>query len=337
MRSFVAVLMSAMLMTQTAGAEPAPKVPAELSAYMIDGKVPAGDYRWLRGRFAGASPLEIKTFFEAARFNEECAAESRTTMRLKMASIGQVYDPGDDVFGQPTACRQFAQLPIPANVDWGAFSAALERVRPYALGILRGTELAEREVIGRGDFAQQLRGRPLGEQMLRYAWIESQRHEGLTRDYTQLERAIHEGILLRALQDRDEANTEWLAEQVRVKGWPSRAAVGADASESAWLLVQHADADPAFQLTALRLMTPLVAKGQVDPRDFAMLTDRVQLRLSGKQRYGTQWTCVQGKWVPKPLERDVAATDALRKGAKLDSLNENAARINAVYGSCAPG
>lgn len=334
MRSFAILWMTALLAAAPLPAQTVQEIPATLSPYLTNGVVPPGDYRWMRGRFAGASPEEAKVFYEVAKFNQACADQSRATMRQKMAAIGQSYDPGEDAFNQPIACRQFAWPLMATGSDWAAFSAALDRVKPYALGLLRGVELAEQEVIGHGDFAQQLRTRTLGEQMLRYASIENQKHEGITRDFTPLEHQVYDGIVYRALQERDQANTEWLAEAIRTKGWPSRATVGADAAGAAWLLAQHADGDPAFQLTALRLMAPLAAKGDVDPVNYAMLTDRVQLRLSGKQRYGTQWTCVAGKRAPRPLERNAPATDALRKNVNLDTLKENAARIDALYGPC---
>jgi beta-glucosidase len=46
-------------------------------------------------------------------------------------------------------------------------------------------------------------------------------------------------------------------------------------------LVQHADDDPVFQLKMLRLMEPLAAGGQVSPRNYALLYDRVMLQMVG--------------------------------------------------------
>ena len=84
-------------------------------------------------------------------------------------------------------------------------------------------------------------------------------------------------------------------------------------------------------------MEKLVATGDVDPRNFAMLTDRVQLKLVGKQKYGTQWTCKDGKRVPLPLMNSVEATNQLGAAAKLDTVEANAARTDAAYGICPPG
>ena len=65
-------------------------------------------------------------------------------------------------------------------------------------------------------------------------------------------------------------------------------------------------------------------------------TDRVQFKLSDRQRYGTQWTCNRGKRVPLPLANSDAVTVALRAKAKLGSLRENAEQIDTLYGPCPP-
>jgi hypothetical protein len=67
-------------------------------------------------------------------------------------------------------------------------------------------------------------------------------------------------------------------------------------------VVQHADADPAFQLKALRLMEPLLANGGVDKSNCAYLYDRVMTNTAGTQKYGTQMTCRAGKLVPRSIE-----------------------------------
>lgn len=311
-----------------------PAIPSALSPYLTDGTVAPADYRWMRGRFPGASAAEVQAYIAAIEYDNACVDRSRSAMVAKMKALEQAFNAGQGVYARSTACRAFSQPFIAEGVSWADFAAALGRVRPYALGVLRTTDLAEQQVIDHGSYAEQLRTRTLGEQVLRNAWIESQRHQGETAGYSPLERALHEAILLRALEDRDQANTQWLAGWVAGQGWPSRYVVGEDASRAAWLLVQHADADPAFQLTALRLMAPLADKGSVETQDFAMLTDRVRLKLTGKQRYGTQWTCDKGRRAPLPLERDEAATDGLRTGVGLEPLAINAKQIDRMYGPC---
>jgi hypothetical protein len=137
-----------------------------------------------------------------------------------------------------------------------------------------------------------------------------------------------------AIAERDHANTEWLKRMIEKNGgWPKTSAVGHEASQSAWLLVQHADADPPFQLRALRLMEPLVAGGEVDKSNYAYLYDRVMLKIAGKQRYGTQMTCRDGKRVAQPLESD-SALETRRAEAGLPPFSEYLDMMQKAFGDC---
>ena len=71
-------------------------------------------------------------------------------------------------------------------------------------------------------------------------------------------------------------------------GFPTVAMVGRDGVSTAFLLVQHADEDPAFQQRALTLAKPLAIRRELPRREFAMLTDRVLIAEGKKQLYGTQ-------------------------------------------------
>jgi hypothetical protein len=55
----------------------------------------------------------------------------------------------------------------------------------------------------------------------------------------------------------DERHTARLKEIVALTGWPTVSLVGPEAASAAWLLVQHADLDPAFQAHCLSLMKQL--------------------------------------------------------------------------------
>lgn len=85
-------------------------------------------------------------------------------------------------------------------------------------------------------------------------------------------------------------------------GLPNQAQVGADGVAAAWILVQHADADPAFQADVLEKIAPLVKSGQVTSHEYALLTDRVLVNQGKPQRYGSQIEARDGKWMPKPME-----------------------------------
>ena len=101
-----------------------------------------------------------------------------------------------------------------------------------------------------------------------------------------------------------EAETTTFIKQVLDQhGFPTFEMVGTDGAHAAWMLIQHADADPEFQQHALTLMDPLVEAGQADPSDFAHLTDRVLLARGEKQRFATQFAMDDaGVLRPRPTE-----------------------------------
>jgi hypothetical protein len=73
----------------------------------------------------------------------------------------------------------------------------------------------------------------------------------------------------------DQDNTRWLKGVVAWCGWPTRSMVGDDGAAAAWLLVQHADHNPAFRRRCLVLMQALPAD-QTSPEHIAHLADRVR-------------------------------------------------------------
>jgi len=99
----------------------------------------------------------------------------------------------------------------------------------------------------------------------------------------------------------DKQNTERLKQIVSEVGWPTISKVGKEAAQGAWLIVQHADHDPAFQEECLRLMRE--GGEDVNPPDVAYLEDRVRVNTGRKQLYGTQWYVNDaGESVPRPIE-----------------------------------
>jgi Family of unknown function (DUF6624) len=99
----------------------------------------------------------------------------------------------------------------------------------------------------------------------------------------------------------DAANTARMQAIVQARGWPGRTLVGDDGAQAAWLLVQHADHDPAFQRVCLELLGGAVQAGEADARHHAYLTDRVLLAEGSQQLYGTQFRVAGGSWQLRPL------------------------------------
>ena len=130
----------------------------------------------------------------------------------------------------------------------------------------------------------------------------------------------------------DGANTKRMKAIVARYGWPGNSLVGQDGANAAWLLVQHADRDLAFQAQCLALMNAM-ATDEVARPDLALLTDRVLVAQGKKQRYGTQFGGIVGQpdsMTMKPTE-DEAHLDERRAAMGLPPIAEYRERLRTVY------
>lgn len=314
----------------------APPPPEQLKPYIKEGRFDPGDYGWMRGRFADASKAQKDAYVELSHWVSKCLAEAKSRLRAELGAQGFPNPAIDTVPVGPLLCRQVAYQPM--LTKWSSFAEfqnAQSRVRPISETFFATAALATQVAGPRGpDFADALAARPTYEQILRSAtsW-----GAGSFSKVPQLgtdERAILLSQIGVAMAAEDHANTEWLKKRVHEEGWPKISVVGEQAAGAAWLLVQHADADPLFQLQALRLMEPLLASGEVSKQNYAYLYDRIMLKLVGRQRYATQaGPCENGKRRPQPLE-DETAVEKLRKEAGLPPLDEYMAQLQQFAGPC---
>jgi hypothetical protein len=137
-----------------------------------------------------------------------------------------------------------------------------------------------------------------------------------------------DAALKQAMLDIDRKTTARMKAVVAEHGWPGRSLVGEDGAHAAWLLVQHADADLAFQKQCLALIEPLVARGEAGAQDHAYLHDRVAVAEQRPQRFGTQFG-PDGE--PRPIE-DEAHVDARRKAVGLGTMAEYRVQMRKMYG-----
>jgi hypothetical protein len=86
----------------------------------------------------------------------------------------------------------------------------------------------------------------------------------------------------------DRRHTRAMQQIVARYGWPGERLVGQLGSQAAWLLVQHADLDRAFQKQCLSLLEAAVKNDDAQPEHLAYLTDRVCVGEGRPQIYGTQ-------------------------------------------------
>lgn len=85
-----------------------------------------------------------------------------------------------------------------------------------------------------------------------------------------------------------QAHATAIAPLLDAHGWLGRSRVGEDGAQAAFLIIQHADHDPALQKRALGLLAEAVARGEAEGKHLAYLTDRVRLAEGRLQLYGTQ-------------------------------------------------
>jgi hypothetical protein len=176
-----------------------------------------------------------------------------------------------------------------------------------------------------GKLREELLGRMAKDQKARMQWLDLMGRQGRVKDaQKQIERAMLE---LRALDGRNLAR---MKEIVRRFGWPGLSLVGKDGSQAAWLLVQHADSDVAFQKQCLALIVAAVEKGEALPEHRAYLTDRVRVAEKQKQVYGTQFHEVNGRQEPFPIENE-ADVDRRRREIGLPSMAEYRKAIEQLY------
>ncbi len=122
--------------------------------------------------------------------------------------------------------------------------------------------------------------------------------------------------LAAALEAVNKKNRTRMHEIVATYGWPGKTLVGEEGANAAWLLVQHADKDLAFQKDVLAKMEPMVKTDEVSPADFGYLWDRVAVAEHRPQRYGTQFNETHE---PQPIE-DEAHVDERRASIGLPSM-----------------
>lgn len=112
------------------------------------------------------------------------------------------------------------------------------------------------------------------------------RREADALDHNAKATAIEREAVQKRWRDIDSANLRKFKSIIADCGWPREK----NASHAAWLLVQHADSDLAFQRRARVLLEASVKAGTGAPRDLAYLADRIAANEGRPQEYGTQFS-----------------------------------------------
>ncbi|KMQ59634.1 hypothetical protein ACM40_15995 [Chryseobacterium sp. BLS98] len=92
-------------------------------------------------------------------------------------------------------------------------------------------------------------------------------------------------------------NAERLRNIIKEIGYPTISKVGEEASDAAWLVIQHSIGEPELMKGCYNMM--IENKKDINPLNMAYLYDRIQVFQSQPQKYGTQLTTGR---IPYPVE-----------------------------------
>lgn len=103
-------------------------------------------------------------------------------------------------------------------------------------------------------------------------------------------------------------------------------------SHNFWLLVQHTDKHPDFQMKVLDSMKVEANKGNATMKDYAYLIDRVKINNGELQIYGTQMDLdsAETSYFPKPVI-DPDQLDERRKSVGLSPIEQYIKFMNENY------
>ncbi|SEJ83051.1 hypothetical protein SAMN05192553_1234 [Cyclobacterium xiamenense] len=105
-------------------------------------------------------------------------------------------------------------------------------------------------------------------------------------------------------------------------GYPTVEKVGKEASEAAWLVIQHSIGQPYFMKKSAELLKVAVNENKADLKSFAYLSDRIAVFEGKPQLYGTQFDWDEnGEMSPNQYD-DIAKVNQRRKSIGLNTLEE---------------
>jgi hypothetical protein len=115
-------------------------------------------------------------------------------------------------------------------------------------------------------------------------------------------------------------NAEILNEIIDTIGYPTIDKVGEEASEAAWLVIQHSIGQPAFMKKCMELLENVVIENKTNPKHLAYLADRIAVFEGKPQLYGTQFDWDENGELSPNLFDDLAKVNQRRKSIGLNTL-----------------
>ena len=134
---------------------------------------------------------------------------------------------------------------------------------------------------------------------------------------------------VRAMRERDEADTKRLSEILDEHGFPGVKLVGLRATRAFITMLVHSPS-LALQKRALPDVERAARRREIPPDDFAMLADDVLTHEGKPQLYGTNFTFAGDKVALAPT-RDAARLDERRRRLGLPPVREYATMLAEMY------
>jgi len=118
------------------------------------------------------------------------------------------------------------------------------------------------------------------------------------------------------------SNAQELNTIIDLIGYPTVDKVGIQASEAAWLVIQHAIGKPDFMKKCRDLLKDAVIENKANPINLAYLTDRIAVLEGEPQHYGTQFDWDDREELsPIPFD-DLTKVNQRRKSVGLNTLED---------------
>jgi hypothetical protein len=96
------------------------------------------------------------------------------------------------------------------------------------------------------------------------------------------------------MEEMHKRNAARLREIIAVHGWPGRSLVGQNATEAAWMIVQHDIAEPQFLRDMLELFRKEAARGELQAKWAVLTEDRIRMFEGRPQLYATNMNWNEG-------------------------------------------